>query len=220
METTAIFEKKIAIEPKDLNNVSNTSVDSIVLEKLRNNLERKCSQHGWVIPKSLKLISRSMCQAESGRFTGSMMTWVQVEARVIYPTDGMIIVGDVIKKNKMGMFVLYKDAIHVMVPRDLHLGSEEYDDVAVGDNVEVELKKSSFQVNDTHILSVGIFHKKIVEGESEVGLSATVKQEEDEEEEGAEEQVEAEEQNEAEEQEEQEKDDEQSSIDKENETED
>ena len=165
METTAIFEKKIAIEPKDLNKVSGTSIDDIVLDKLTTILERKCSQHGWVIPKTLKLISRSMCQAESGRFTGSMVTWVQVEARVIYPTDGMMIVGDVIKKNKMGMFVLYKDAIHVMVPRDLHLGSDEYDDIVVGDAVEVELKKSSFQVNDTHILSVGIFHKKIVEGE-------------------------------------------------------
>ena len=108
-----------------------------------------------------------MCQAESGRFTGSMVTWVQVEARVIYPTDGIMILGDVIKKNKMGMFVLYKDAIHIMIPRDLHLGSDEYDEVSIGDTVEVELKKSSFQVNDTHILSVGIFHKKVVEGELE-----------------------------------------------------
>ena len=181
METTAIFEKKIAIEPKDLNKVSETSIDDIVLDKLKVLLERKCSQHGWVIPKTLKLISRSMCQSESGRFTGSMMTWVQVEARVIYPNDGMIIAGDVIKKNKMGMFVLYKDAIHVMVPRDLHLGSEEYDDVAVGDTVEVELKKSSFQVNDTHILSVGIFHKKVVEEEvSVVKPTETDKPEEEE----------------------------------------
>ncbi len=168
METTAIFEKKIAIEPKDLNKVSERSVDDIVLDKLKVLLDRRCSQHGWVIPNTMKLISRSMCQAESGRFTGSMVTWVQVEARVIYPTDGIMILGDVIKKNKMGMFVLYKDAIHIMIPRDLHLGSDEYDEVSIGDTVEVELKKSSFQVNDTHILSVGIFHRKVVEGELEV----------------------------------------------------
>ena len=44
-----------------------------------------------------------------------------------------------------------------MVPRDLHLGDDEYDGVDVNDTVQVEIKKSRFQVNDPYILSVGVF---------------------------------------------------------------
>jgi hypothetical protein len=176
METTAVFERKVAIEPRDLNKSATVSIDQIVLEKLKNILENKCSQHGWVIPNSIKLISRSMCQSESGRFTGSMITWVQAEGKVIFPTDGMRLIGDVLKKNKMGMFITYKvsddsnsnDAIQIMVPRDIHLNNIDFDNIQIGDRVEVELKKSSFQINDPYILSVGEFVRKAEDGEEVV----------------------------------------------------
>jgi hypothetical protein len=103
-----------------------------------------------------------MCQNEAGRFTGSMVSWVQTEGEVYYPTDHMLVSGEVLKKNKMGMFVVYENAVQIIVPRDLHLGDEAYDAVEIGQYVQVELKKSRFQVNDDYISSVGIF-KKVVE---------------------------------------------------------
>ena len=163
MRTRAIFERKIGLAPKEMNKVSkNMSVDNLLIEKIRGELESKCSQHGWVIPGTVKILSRSMCQNEPGRFTGSMVSWVQVEGEVYYPTDRMLVIGEVLKKNKMGMFVVYENAVQIIVPRDLHLGHEEYDAVEIGQYVEVELKKSRFQVNDQYISSVGIF-KKVVE---------------------------------------------------------
>ncbi len=172
METKAVFERKVALTPRDLNRVAKkVSIDDLIVEKLAADMEGKCSQHGWVIPGSLQVLSRSMCQSEPGRFTGSMVSWVQFEARVYYPIDGMVITGDVIKKNKMGMFVMYNDAIQIMVPRDLHLGDEEYDGVDVNDTVQVEIKKSRFQVNDPYILSVGVF-KGYAEAGVEVGAAA------------------------------------------------
>ena len=163
METRAIFERKITLTPRELNKVSKIkSIDSLILEKVQRELEGKCSQHGWVIPQSLKLLSRSLCHCEAGRFTGAMTTWVQAEGGVYYPVDGMEFDAEVVKKNKMGMFVLYNDAIQVMVPRDLHLENEEYHDAGIGDKIRVEIKKSRFQVNDPYILSVGVF-KGVVE---------------------------------------------------------
>jgi DNA-directed RNA polymerase subunit E'/Rpb7 len=163
METRAIFERKITLTPRELNKVSKTMpIDSLILEKVQRELEGKCSQHGWVIPQSLKLLSRSLCHCEAGRFTGAMTTWVQAEGGVYYPVDGMEMEAEVVKKNKMGMFVLYNDAIQVMVPRDLHLENEEYHEAGIGDKIRVEIKKSRFQVNDPYILSVGVF-KGVVE---------------------------------------------------------
>jgi DNA-directed RNA polymerase subunit E'/Rpb7 len=171
MRSRAIFERKIGITPKDFNKIGkNTKIDDIIIEKVRGELEGKCSQHGWVIPGTIRILSRSMCQNEAGRFTGAMVSWVQAEGDVYYPTDNMLIGGEVLKKNKMGMFVTYENAVQVIIPRDLHIGDEEYDAVEIGQYVEVIIKKSRFQVNDPYIISVGEF-KRIIERPAEAAVA-------------------------------------------------
>jgi DNA-directed RNA polymerase subunit E'/Rpb7 len=98
-----------------------------------------------------------MGSLEKGRFTGSFIFNVQAEGTVLNPPDGTILEGEVIRKNKMGIYVSYKDAIRVIVPRDLHIGDEAFEMVEIGEKVQVEIKKSRFQVNDPYILSVGLF---------------------------------------------------------------
>jgi hypothetical protein len=98
---------------------------------------------------------------ESARFTGDAIYYVKLEGKVIYPIDGKRIVGEVIRKNKMGLYVDYRNAIRIQVPRDLHLGNMEYDQVALGDKVEVELKRSKFAIYDAYILASGVFHSRV-----------------------------------------------------------
>ncbi len=161
METRVVFEEKVALNPNDFNRLRDISIDQILLNKFAATNEGRCSIHGWVVPGSLRILSRSMAHVEGGRFTGDLITWLQVEGSVIYPVDGIHVTGLVMKKNKMGLFVMYKDAIQIMVPRDLHIGNEEFDGIQIGDQVEVELKKSRFQVKDMNIISVGLFIRKV-----------------------------------------------------------
>jgi DNA-directed RNA polymerase subunit E'/Rpb7 len=187
MDTLVVFEEKISLNAKDLNKAAKSSVDDIVLEKLRAKLEGKCSSSGWVIPNSLKLLSRSMCQHMSGQFTGDMITWVQAEGAVIYPRDGDVVKGTVTKKNKMGLFVDYQNAMQIMVPRDLHIGNSAFDAVRIGDEIAVEIKKSKYQINDPFILSVGMYKDEAPEAaeepeaEAEAEESLEVAEEEEEE---------------------------------------
>ena len=218
MESIAIFEKKISLTPSDFNKIKNTSIDDILLGKATELMENKCSENGFVLPGFLKLLSRSMGHFEDGTKTGNAVYYVKLEGQIIYPADGVKVVGEVIRKNKMGLYVEYKKAIRVQVPRDFHIGSEEYDSVEVGDVVEVELKRSKFQINDPYILASGIFiHKGLGTIEEPVVEEAAAEEaaeeeeqeaEEEEAEEEAEEQAEEteveEEQAEVEEQEEQE----------------
>jgi N-glycosidase YbiA len=156
LETVALFEEKVPITPRDLAD-ERINIDGTLYEKITQKLEGKCSLHGWVVPKSLKVLSRSMGYVESGRFTGDVVFHLQVQGTVINPPAGAIVTGQVIRKNKMGMYVDYKNAIRIILPRDLHIGDEVYEGVAVGQYVECEIKKSRFQVNDEFILSVGDF---------------------------------------------------------------
>ena len=156
MEHTALFEEQVSLTPKDMR-VMIESIENIVADKLKGRLEGRCSRHGFVVPDTLKVLSRSMGSLEKGRFTGSIIFHVQAEGTVLNPPDGAILEGEVIRKNKMGIYVSYKDAIRVIIPRDLHIGNEAFEAVEIGERVEVEIKKSRFQVNDPYILSVGSF---------------------------------------------------------------
>jgi hypothetical protein len=160
MESTAFFEKKLSLIPTDLNELKKTPIEDILLKKAKESMENKCSEHGFVLPGSLKLISRSMGYFEAARFTGDAVYYVKVEGKVIYPADGARVVGEVIRKNKMGIIVDYNKAIRIQVPRDLHLGSEEFEAIEIGDVIEVEIKCSTFAINDPYILSTGVFIEK------------------------------------------------------------
>jgi DNA-directed RNA polymerase subunit E'/Rpb7 len=156
METVALFEEKIPITPRDLSRGS-VQIENLISEKLALKLEGRCSLHGFVLPGTLKLLSRSVGYIEKGRNTGDIVYHIQAEGNVIYPPDGTVLQGEVLRKNKMGMFVNYKDAVRIILPRDLHIGNEEFDTLQLGEVVKVEIKKSRFQVNDEYILSVGMY---------------------------------------------------------------
>ena len=154
MEQIAVFEDKVMLTPADLSREI-TSFDDILLQKLKSSLEGKCSRHGYVLPETLELLSRSMGSAEKGRFTSDFLYYIKAQGKVLNPPDGFQIEGEVARKNKMGLYVIINNAIRIMIPRDLHIGNEDFDAIQIGDIVRVEIKKSRFQVNDTHILSIG-----------------------------------------------------------------
>ena len=160
METTAFFEKKISLTPSDFNEVKTASIDDIILRKARDSVESKCSEQGFVLPGSLELLSRSMGYFESARFTGDAIYYAKLKGQVIYPVEGIQILGKVIRKNKMGLYINYQNAIRIQVPRDLHLNEPEFEEIQIGDNVYVELKRSKFSIYDTYILASGLFIRK------------------------------------------------------------
>ena len=161
MNYTAIFEEQVALTPKDMSQEIE-SIDTLLSEKMQAKLEGKCSRHGYVVSGTLKVLSRSMGAMERGRFTGSMLYYIQASAQVLNPPEGARLEGVVIRKNKMGMYVSYtvndtNEAIRVIIPRDLHIGNEAFEAVEIGETVVAEIKKSRFQINDPYILSVGMF---------------------------------------------------------------
>ena len=206
MESTAFFEKKINLTPSDFNEMKTVSVEDLLTKKAKESMEGKCSEQGFVLPGSIELLSRSMGYFESARFTGDSIYYLKLKGQVVYPVDGMKVAGTVIRKNKMGLYINYKDAIRIQVPRDLHLDRPEFEDIQVGEMVEVELKRSKFAIYDAYILASGIFLsvlsdrpiRAFVENEkSEEPNGMTDEQDVEQVSEAAEEESEAEEQEEA-----------------------
>lgn len=171
MKYTALFEEQVALSPKDMCHHIE-SFDVLLTDKLRAKLEGRCSRHGYVISGTLNILSRSMGTMEKGRFTGSILFFIQAEADVLNPPEGEEIQAIVIRKNKMGMYASYSvkegesesEAIRIIVPRDLHIGNEEFERVEIGERIKIQIKKSRFQINDPYILSVGMFMTSLGKG--------------------------------------------------------
>jgi hypothetical protein len=94
---------------------------------------------------------------DSGRFSGDWAFLVKAKGRILHPPEGTVVEVEVLKSNKMGVYAIYENAIRLMIPRDLHIGNEEFDNLKVGDTISVEIKKSRFQLRDPFIVSVGMF---------------------------------------------------------------
>ena len=156
MQTDAFFQEKVYITPTDLQKDIG-SVDEIILNKLKIRLEQRCSPHGFVLPGTLELLTRSAGMVDSGRFSGDWAFLVKAKGHVLNPPEGSVVQVEVLKNNKMGIYAVYENAIRLMVPRDLHLGDEEFDQLKVGEMIKVEIQKSRFQLHDPFIVSVGIY---------------------------------------------------------------
>ncbi len=156
METEAFFQEKVYLTPKDLRN-DIESVDDILVLKLKERLEQRCSPHGYVMPGTLEILTRSTGMVDAGRFSGDWAFLVKAKGHVLNPPEGTMVEVEVLKSNKMGVYAVYENAIRLMVPRDLHLGDEEFDALKVGDRIKVEIQKSRFQLRDPFIVSVGIY---------------------------------------------------------------
>ena len=150
------LDARVALTPAEMNLLTDqASIKSMLETKLRELHEGKCNANGFVKPGSLKLLGRSMGAAENGRFTGNLIFDCKISCDVLYPTVGSVLKTNVIKVNRMGAYTVFEDAIRILLPRDLHIGSEAFDAIKEGDTVEIKLDRSRFQTNDAFIMAVG-----------------------------------------------------------------
>ncbi len=156
MYTTIYLDERIALTPKELNIIRSTDeIKEVIETKLKEIHEGKCNANGYIRPGSIKLLAKSMGVAENGKFTGNLVFDCKFSCEILYPTGGLEIDVMVVKVNKMGAYAVFEEAIRVLLPRDLHLGNEEFDALTESKTVRIKLIRGRFQSKDTFIMAVG-----------------------------------------------------------------
>ena len=156
------IDQRVALKPTEFQEAS-SDIDAYLVGKIRKDLEGQCCSHGYVRPGSVQILARSMGQAEQGRFTGDFLYYCKVRLMCLLPHADQIIEARILKMNKLGGYALVVDegrlreAMRILLPRDLHLGNAEFDALEVGQGVRIRLLRSRFQAKDAFIQSVGIF---------------------------------------------------------------
>jgi DNA-directed RNA polymerase subunit E'/Rpb7 len=191
------LDQRVSVSPTDLRSAS-SDIDKFLVDKIRSGLEGQCCTHGYVRPGSTQILARSMGQAEHCRFTGDFLFHCKVRVMCLLPEAGQIVDAQLLKVNKLGAYALVVDegrvreAMRILLPKDLHLGNAEFEALAEGVIVRVRLLRSRFQSKDPFIQAVGVYEgvsatklreakkgpdvaaeePEAVEGEAEVAASA------------------------------------------------
>jgi DNA-directed RNA polymerase subunit E'/Rpb7 len=153
MASSDIYEKGVITHLVSLTiNEIGSNIKELLEEKIKNDLEGKCSKEGFVKPNSVEIISYS-----SGKImNGSNITFeVVIEALFVFPVEGMLI--DCVATNitkagiKAELNNITQSPVIIFISRD-HFNTDEYFlSIKENDSIKVRVIGQRFELNDTFI---------------------------------------------------------------------
>lgn len=133
-----------------MNEIGN-NVESLLLSKIRNSYEGKCTKEGFIKHNSVKMINYS-----SGLVQGNNINFeVVIQCYICKPVEGMVIKNCIVQNNtKAGIKASINEKnspLVIFISRDHHYLNEEFSQLKEGDNINVRVIGVRYELNDTHI---------------------------------------------------------------------
>lgn len=146
--------KKVHIHSKFLQK----NIQASLLAQLKGNYEGKCIPEGYVERNSITIVNYSL--GRTNYIKGGVDYDVTFQADICMPHNGQRFKAPVKLRSKVGIHA-ETPPIKVLIPRDLHLGNEEFETVKVDEDIEFEVVGSQFKQEDDTIIVVGKLINKI-----------------------------------------------------------
>lgn len=149
------LSKKVHINSKFLQK----NMQASILAQLKMNFEGRCSAEGFVQRNSITIANYTL--GRLNYIKGGADYDVQFQADVCMPHTGQKFKAPVTIKSRIGIHC-ETPPIKVLIPRDLHIGNADFDNVNIGDDIEFEVVGSRFKQQDRDIIVVAKLMSKIV----------------------------------------------------------
>lgn len=128
------------------------NIQSSLLSQLRMMYEGKCITEGFIQPNSITIINYTV--GRTNYIRGGIDYNITFQADVCMPHSGQRFKSLVKLRSKIGIHAR-TPPIEVLIPRDLHLGNEEFEQVKLDEEVEFEVVGSQYKQDDDTIVVVG-----------------------------------------------------------------
>ena len=148
------LSKKVHIHSKYLQR----NMQASILAQLKMNFEGKCSAEGFIQQNSITITNYSL--GRTNYIKGGVDYDVQFQADVCMLHAGQRFKAPVTIRSKVGIHA-ETPPIKVLIPRDLHIGNEDFEGVKIGDDIEFEVIGSQFKQQDKDIIVVAKLLTKI-----------------------------------------------------------
>ena len=123
-----------------------------LLKQIRMNLEGHCSSEGFIQPQSITILKYSI--GRSNYTKGGIDYEVTFQADICFPHQGQVFKAKTSIRSKIGIHAELPP-LKVLIPRDLHIGNQEFDSVEMEREIEFEVINSVFKQMDKDIIVIG-----------------------------------------------------------------
>jgi DNA-directed RNA polymerase subunit E'/Rpb7 len=157
--TTGMFERReltrvLPVHSKHLQR----NIQSSLLSQIKAQVEGRCGVEGYVQPRSSVILEYSL-----GRMSilkSGVNYRVKFQADICLPHKGQQIAGaPVMFRSKIGVHAEVSP-LKILLPRDLHIGNEEFEAIAENDTLDIEVLGAEFKQNDESIFVLGKLLKR------------------------------------------------------------
>lgn len=144
------------------------NIAASLLAQLRMKFEGICVAEGYIQRRSISIVEHSL--GRTNLIKGGLDYTVKFQADICMPHPGQVFRAPVTLKSKIGIHAEVTP-IKVLLPRDIHIGNAEFDEVAEKQEIEFEVIGSRFQQGDESIVVLGKL-RETIKPAAESGFSA------------------------------------------------
>jgi DNA-directed RNA polymerase subunit E'/Rpb7 len=134
------------------------NIQASLLAQLRMKYEGICVAEGYVQRRSITVVEHSL--GRINYIKGGLDYTVKFQADLCMPHPGQVFRMPVVLKSKLGLHV-EMTPIKALLPRDLHIGMTDFEDVSEDEEIEFEVVGARFQQGDESIVVLGKLRKII-----------------------------------------------------------
>jgi DNA-directed RNA polymerase subunit E'/Rpb7 len=128
------------------------NIQASLLAQLRMKYEGICIAEGYVQRHSITIVEHSL--GRTNLIKGGLDYTVRFQADVCMPHSGQLFRAPITLKSKIGLHAEMAP-LKILLPRDLHIGNAEFDEVPEKQEVEFEVVGARFQQGDESIVVLG-----------------------------------------------------------------
>jgi DNA-directed RNA polymerase subunit E'/Rpb7 len=128
------------------------NIQASLVAQLRMKYEGICVAEGYIQRRSITVVDHSL--GRINYIKGGLDYTVKFQADICMPHPGQIFRMPVVLKSKLG---LHAEAtpVKALLPRDLHIGMTDFEDVSEKEEIEYEVVGARFQQGDESIVVLG-----------------------------------------------------------------
>lgn len=128
------------------------NIQASLVAQLRMKYEGRCLSEGYVNEKSITVIEHSLGRVNY--IKGGLEYTVKFQADLCMPHPGQVFRMPVVLKSKLGLHA-ESTPIKALLPRDLHIGITDFEEVNEKEEIEYEVVGARFQQGDESIVVLG-----------------------------------------------------------------
>jgi DNA-directed RNA polymerase subunit E'/Rpb7 len=140
--------KKVKIHAKFIQK----NIQASLVAQLKGRYQGRCSAEGYIHRDSLTIVNYSLGRVDY--LKGGVNYDVTFQADICLPHPGQKLKAPVTLRSKIGVHA-ETGPIKVLIPRDLHIGNDQFDSINPEEEVEFEVIGSQFKQGDEYIVVVG-----------------------------------------------------------------